>query len=91
MVRTSMALFGGYGFTRGFRSADDLYSERRPRLLLEKVSAGLLNGALYSLPGVNLYFVYSMLNRFQICTQGLDKTKYKLYFAESMGFCYDCF
>ena len=84
---TGMAL---YGFTRGYRaeykkpnmllssasSASLTPSTSCPRLLSHRVTMGMINGFIYSLPGWNIVYLSQLTNRVEIEWMGLSPADY---------------
>jgi len=79
---------GAYGFTRGFRSRTE--NESFPRLVTERISEGLVNSLIYVSPFWNIYPMFCLFNRVEICIRGLKKEDYKIYYREPLSeYCFD--
>ena len=82
---------GIYGFTRGYRSRLFYEEEDVPRLTINKITSGLLNGFIYMIPPWNIFFISKMINRIEIEKRNLDKNKYKDEYDEIVGRCFDTY
>ena len=90
-----------YGFTRGYRaeynkpnvllSSGSLASPTScPRLLSHRLTAGMVNGFIYGLPGWNIIYLSQLTNRLEIEWRGLSPADYpEAYHEEGGGWCLD--
>jgi|Laugrespbdmm15sd_2_1035082.scaffolds.fasta_scaffold148235_1 hypothetical protein len=88
LLTTFCTCMGMYGFSRGYRSEQNLH---RHKLIVDKVSSSIVNGLLYSVPIYNLYHFSKLLNRLEIEYKNLDPEKFEIEYTEINGVCKSTF
>lgn len=83
---TTSGVMGVYGFSRGYRSND---IAGQPRLTMDRINNGFLNGVLYCTPLFNVVHFSRLLNRLEVEYLDLDPEMYKNEYREITGVCKD--
>jgi hypothetical protein len=72
----------GYGCSRGYRIENANFTT-------DRVISGIFNGAIYSIPFLNIEPTIRLLNRLEIKYKNYDKKQHVAEYKEFIGVCMD--